>query len=287
MAKSPAGVAEDDAGAAALAAVLRAAEEGDGTVSWTDVRSDIARERWGAMVAHGILVPSGDRFVFDDPTEVRRTLDEREFDAPEPEGWSPTDVAAGIGAGSLLAGYHVSAIGDAVAATLDLALGPLVAALPFPGVVLALAVATTVVSTIARRRHSPPGMDAFRHRTRELSERLAAARARDEEPAIERLSEQRRDLVGSRALLLTDHLKVVARSMLVTIPIFLYLSWLVASPTQAVLPLVTVAPVLGDVVWSARLVGPIQAWMTWYALCSIVSNLVVRRTLPRARAAIA
>ncbi|GAB3678833.1 DUF106 domain-containing protein [Halopiger thermotolerans] len=271
-------VADGDEGAAALATVLRAAEEGDGTVAWTDVRDDIDREHWGAMLERGVLVPvdGGDRFVLDDPTAVRETLANREFDPPEPDGWSRRDVAAGVGALSLLAGYRVAAIRDAVAAVLDLAIGPLAAALPFPAVVLALAVATTVATTLARRRLDRPDASAFRHRTQELQARLAAARARGDEAATERLAERRRDLVGRQALLLTDHLKVLAWTTVLTVPVFLYLSWLVASPAHATAPLVTVAPVLGDVVWTARVVGPIQAWMAWYALCSLVSNLVVR-----------
>ncbi|RKD93819.1 DUF106 domain-containing protein [Halopiger aswanensis] len=271
-------VAADDEGAAALATVLRTAEESDGTVARTDVRDDIDREHWGAMLEQGVLVPvdGEDRFVLNDPTAVRETLDGREFDPPEPEGWSRRDVAAGIGALSLVAGYQVSAIRDGVAAALDLAIGPLAAALPFPVVVLALAVATTLATTLVRRRLERPDTGAFRHRTRELRERLAAARARGDETTVERLADQRRDLVGRQALLLTDHLKVLAWTMVLTVPVFLYLSWLVTAPAHATAPLVTVAPVLGDIVWTARIVGPVQAWMAWYALCSLVSSLVAR-----------
>lgn len=273
-------VAADDEGAAALATVLRVAEEGDGTVAWTDVEGEIARERWGAMLAQGVLVPTGDRFVLEDPSAVRETLADREFDAPEPDGWSRRDIAAGVGALSLVAGYQVSMVRNAVAATLDLAIGPLAAALPFPALVVVLALATTVAATVVRQRTDRPSMDPFRHRTRELRERLAAARARGDDETADRLDDRRRELVGTQALLLTDHLTVLARTMLVTVPVFLYLSWLVVAPAHAAAPLVTVAPVLGDIVWTARIVGPVQAWMTWYALCSIASGLVARRIVP-------
>lgn len=272
-------VAASDEGAAALATVLRAAEEEeDGTVAWTDVRDDIDREHWGAMLEQEVLVPvdGEDRFVLNDPTAVRETLETREFDPPDPDGWSRRDVAAGVGALSLLAGYQVTAIRDAVAAIFDLALGPLATALPFPAVVLALAVATALATTLVRRRLEQPDASAFRHRTQELRDRLVAARARGDEATADRLAEQRRDLVGRQALVLTDHLKVLAWTMVLTVPVFLYLSWLVTAPAHATAPLVTVAPVLGDIVWTARVVGPVQAWMAWYALCSLVSNLVVR-----------
>ncbi|MDF9747624.1 EMC3/TMCO1 family protein [Natrinema salsiterrestre] len=270
----------DDERAAALATVLRAAEEGDGTVAWATVEGDISREHWGAMLARGVLVPAGDRFVLEDPTAVREALADREFDSPEPEGWSGRDAAAVVGACSLLAGYQVTAIRDAVAAALDVAVGPAVAVLPFPAVVFALAVATTVAATVVRRRSDPPETDGLRHRSRELRERLAAARARGDDAAADRLADRRRELVAGQALLLTDHLKVLARTMLLTVPVFLYLSWLVVAPVHAAMPLVTVTPILGDIVWTARVVGPVRAWMTWYALCSIASSLVVRRVVP-------
>lgn len=281
MAATGAAVATDDEGAAALATVLQIAEEGDGTVAWADVRDDVARERWAAMLEAGVLVPADgtgadDRFVFADPTAVRETLESREFAPPEPEGWSRTDVAAAAGACSLVAGYRIGAIRDVVAAALDLALGPLATVLPFPGLVLLFAVATTLAATVVRRRVGRPDPDGLQHRTRELRARLAAARARGDDAAADRLADRRRDLATTQALLLTDHLKVLAWTMLLTVPVFLYLSWLVASPARAAAPLVTVAPALGEIVWTARVVGPIQAWMAWYALCSIASSLAAR-----------
>lgn len=277
MTASGAEIATDDEGAAALATVLRVAEEGDGTVTWTAVNDDLSREHWGRLLEHGVLVPAGDRFVLADPTAVEATLADRAFEPPEPDGWSRSDVAAAVGALSLVSGYQIDAVRDAIAGTLDLALGPLTAVLPFPAVVLALAVATTVAATLVRRRTDPPTLDGFRHRTSELQNRLQAARARGDDATVDRLADQRRDLVGSQALVLTDHLKVFAWTMLLTVPAFLYLSWLVTAPAHAAAPLVTVAPVLGEIVWTARIVGPVQAWMTWYALCSIASSLVARR----------
>ncbi|WP_254521973.1 hypothetical protein [Natrinema caseinilyticum] len=86
MIETGTGVAADDEGAAALATVLRVAQEGDGTVTWAALDGEISREQWGALLAHGVLVPAGDRFVLADPTAVRETLEEREFHLPDAEG---------------------------------------------------------------------------------------------------------------------------------------------------------------------------------------------------------
>lgn len=298
-------IATDDAGAAALATVLRIAEEGDGTVAWTGVEDELAREWWGAMLDDGVLVSADgggtddeggdgssgsdgrddDRFVIADPTALRETLAarDREFAPPEPEGWSRIDVAAAVGVLALLVGYRVELIWDTIGAGLDFALGPLAAVLPFPAVVLVLAVATTVAARLVRRWHETPELDGLRHRTRELRARLGDARARGDDAAAARLDDRQRELAGRQVRVLTDHLKVLTWTMVLTVPVVLYLSWLVTSPARATAPLVTVAPVLGEIVWTARVVGPMQAWMTWYALCSIAATLAaqgVERVVP-------
>ncbi|OVE83572.1 DUF106 domain-containing protein [Natronolimnobius baerhuensis] len=274
-------VATDDDGAAALAVVLRTAEEGDGTIAWDDVSAEIERRHWGAMLEQGVLVPAasdgdGDRFVFANPTAVAETLEEREFVPPEPKGWSRADVVAAVGAFALLASYWIGATRAALGAALDLALGPLATLLPFPGLVLLCAAATTITAVIVRHRIDSPDMGGLRHRSRELQARLAAARARGDETTATRLTSQRQALLERQALLLTDHLRILAWTMLMTVPVIIYLSWLVTSPARATAPLVTVAPILGDIVWTARVVGPVQAWLAWYALCSLASSLVAR-----------
>lgn len=48
-----------------------------------------------------------------------------------------------------------------------------------------------------------------------------------------------------------------------------------------VAPVVTVLPYLGDVVWTARVVGPMRAWMLWYVTCSVSTGLAVQRSVTR------
>ncbi|NGM68777.1 DUF106 domain-containing protein [Natronolimnobius sp. AArcel1] len=274
-------VATDDNGAAALAVVLRSAEEGDGTVAWADVSTDIEREHWGAMLEQGVLVPAeresdADRFVLANPTAVAETLEAREFVPPEPKGWSRADFVAAVGALALLASYWVGATRGAIGATLDLALGPVATLLPFPGLILLCAATTTAAALIVRHRIDSPDVDGLRHRSRELQARLAAARARGDETTATRLTTQRQDLLERQAFLLANQLRVLVWTMLMTVPVIIYLSWVVTSPARATAPLVTVAPILGDIVWTARVVGPVQAWLAWYALSSLASSLVAR-----------
>lgn len=299
-------VEDEEWAAGALAAVLERAEAGDGTVRWRDVDDDLDSTEWGALVERGLLVDAGGAFVVDDPVAVREALDEVP-DVPTPDvehaatpgadpagdaasddgredvgadedeaGWSTADRAAAVGAVVLMSGYHVAGIRNAVGASLDVVLGPIEAVAPFPAVVLLLAVVTAAASTLLRRRlvDDDPGTE----RVTEIREEIAAARERGDEEAVERLVDEQTSLMLST---FKTQLRPLAWTMLVSVPVFLWLYWVTLSPTQAVAPVVTVLPHLGDVVWTAKVVGPMKAWMLWYVACSLSAGAAVRRSVAR------
>jgi hypothetical protein len=72
-------VTERDA-AEAVATVLAVAETGDGTVDWERVSGEMRLEQWGELVAEGVVIPAGDRFVVEDPTAVRAALEDADVD---------------------------------------------------------------------------------------------------------------------------------------------------------------------------------------------------------------
>lgn len=290
-------LATEDRLAEAMATVLAVAETGDGTVDWERVSGEIPLEHWGELVAEGVVTPAGDRFVVEDPVAVRATLEDAGVELPaavaalevddpaalEPEdggGWSMADKAAGVGALALASGYHVTAVREAVAPAVDVVLGPVAAALPFPAVVLVLAVATALFTTGLRNRIGTAVSDRMerqRKRSEELRQRLDDARRRGEEDAVDRLQAQQARVVRDQVGIVLAGIKPVAYTMLLTIPVFLWLYWMTLSPNQAIAPVASVWPLVGEVVWTARVVGSIQAWMVWYFLCNIASSLVVKK----------
>jgi uncharacterized membrane protein (DUF106 family) len=74
-------------------------------------------------------------------------------------------------------------------------------------------------------------------------------------------------------------------TMLVTVPVFLWLSWLTVNPAAAITPAAQMLPLMGRVVWTARLVGPMQVWMVWYFVCNVLASVVGKRAVRRARPA--
>lgn len=306
-------VEEHEWAPAVLAAVLARAEAGDGTVRWADVREEVDSTHWGTLVERELVVDAGGAFVVDDPVAVRDALAEIDgTDVPEPDataedpaagaeadaagdagpdaagdagpdaddengGWSTADRAAGVGALVLMTGYQVAGIRNAVGSTLDVVLGPAEAMVPFPVLVLLLAVGSAVATTLVRRRLT--GDDAGTERVDEIRDEIAAARERGDEATVEALVEEQRQLVVST---FSGQLRPMAWTMVLTVPLFLWLYWVTLSPTQAVAPVVTVLPYLGDVVWTAKVVGPMRAWMLWYVACSLSSGAAVRRAVVRA-----
>jgi uncharacterized membrane protein (DUF106 family) len=296
--------------APALAVVYETAETGDGTVRWADVREEIDGEQWGRLLGEGVLLSVGDRFVIDDPTAVREALAERDgtdldssdssADAADTEnaaevtgetaigtegtddtGWTTADKLAGVVALALVGGYQVPAIRDTVAGTVDLVLGPAVGTIPFPALLFGLAAAVAITSTGVRRRLGGGAMDEVQERTQSLREDLRAARKREDEATIERLENEQREVITEQLGAMKYQFRPLVWTMLLTIPVFMWLTWLTVDPTGAIASASTFIPVLGEIVWTARVLGPVQAWIVWYGLCSLLASLATRRTLDR------
>jgi len=284
---------EDDALAAALSVVLEAAEAGDGTVVWADVSDRLDPVQWGRLLDHGLLVAAGDRFVVDDPTAAREALTEIELDT-EPkadplantDGWSRFDKLAGVGALALMASYQLPGARDLIGQSVDTVLGPVAATLPFAATLTLLAVLTALVSTTVRRRlQTKAAMDDLKVRMNDVRERLDDARERGDDDAVERLQAEQQELMTEQLSMFKHMLKPMAWTVLISAPVFLWLSWLVVAPAAAVTPTAAVFPVLGRIVWTAKLIGPLQVWTVWYIGTSMVSGLTINKTIERVGAA--
>jgi len=69
--------------------------------------------------------------------------------------------------------------------------------------------------------------------------------------------------------------------MTVTIPVFLWMYWLVRDGTvEAAVEPVIIMPLIGEVSgWTSGVVGPFQAWLFWYIICSFGFGQIVRKAL--------
>ncbi|WP_435179872.1 hypothetical protein [Halorussus sp. AFM4] len=53
------------------------------------------------------------------------------------------------------------------------------------------------------------------------------------------------------------------------------------APSAAVAPAALALPVVGQVAWTATLVGPLKVWLAWYVGCSLSTGLVARKVVAR------
>lgn len=277
--------------ARALAAILARAEEGDGTVTWESVGDVVLIEDWGQIVASDVLVPVGDAFVIEDPPALRAALDEEGVEvtadvtieeATPPSGWRSVDKLAGVGAVGLMAGYQVPGIKVTVASAVNVVLGPAVSVLPFWVVVTLLAVTIAVVSSVVRQRLvDSEQVTTQKERMQRVRDRLEEARERGDQPAVDRLNERQEEMMRSQLGVVLHTLRPMAWTLWLTVPIFLWLSWVVVAPQFAIGATTPALPVLSSMTWTARVLGPVKLWMAYYIGNMIVSTLLAKRAINR------
>ncbi len=267
----------------ALGEVLDVAEA-KGTVTWGDVSDDITSGEWGRLIESGLLVDAdGEGFVIEDPEAVRDALDDTDAEPEDDdEGWSQWDKLAGLATLGLFAGYSINSIRDAIGGTVDIALGPLADVLPFYVLILVLAVFTGATSSILQDTlMDMSGMGDHQEKMQEIKERRKAAKERGDDEALDKIEQEQMELMSDQMGMFKKQFRPMVWIMLINIPVFLWIYWMVFGGHLGGLsaPVVTL-PLYGEVqTWQQGIVGPMQAWIVWYFLCSLSFTQVIRKAL--------
>ncbi|WP_324758912.1 DUF106 domain-containing protein [Haloarcula sp. GH36] len=268
----------------ALQEVLTVAEE-KGTVTWSDVSDEMTSGEWGRLIESGLLIDAdGEGFVVEDPDGVREALDESDA-VPEEEdddgGWTTWDKLAGLATLGMFAGYSLNSVRNAIGGVLDIALGPLADILPFYVVILVLAVITGANSTILQDNlMDMSGMEQHQEKMQDIQERRKKAKERDDQEALDRLEEEQMEMMGDQLGMFKKQFRPMVWIMVINIPIFLWLYWMVFGPGLTLEAPVAVFPIYGEVeAWRQGVVGPMQAWIVWYFLCSLSFTQIIRKAL--------
>jgi len=267
----------------ALGEVLAVAEK-KGTVTWSDVSDDLTSGEWGRLIESGLLIDAdGEGFVIDDPDAVRDALEstDAEPNEDEDEGWSQWDKLAGLATLGLFAGYSVSSVRDAIGGVVNIVLGPLIDVAPFYVVVLVIAMFTGATSSILQDQlMDMSGMGDHQDKMKDIKERRKKAKERDDEEALDRIEEEQMELMSDQMGMFKKQFRPMVWIMLINIPVFLWIYWMVFGGILAVEAPVITLPLLGGIEsWQAGVVGPMQAWIVWYFLCSLSFTQVIRKAL--------
>lgn len=197
--------------------------------------------------------------------------------------WSLYDKIAAVLVLGLMGGYFLAPIQHVITTTLQTALGPLIIFLPFSVLLLVLSGATGVVSTITRHRlRDTERVEQLQERIEKTREQLQEGYTEDSDPAD--LQADQKEMMRDWIAVMKLQIRPAIWSMLVTVPIFLWVRWLVTAPTVAIAPIALSLPLIGPLAWTGTVIGPIKIWLVWYLGGSMSSAVISRKLLARVTA---
>jgi uncharacterized membrane protein (DUF106 family) len=267
----------------ALSEILDVAEQ-KGKVTWSDVSGEISSGEWGRLIEKGVLTDAdGEGFVLEDPEGIREALDEADpaSSSDADTSWTTYDKLAAMSVMFLFVGYAFQSARSAVGGTIDIVLGPLNSVLPFHLVILVLAILTGLFSSIMQDNlMNTEVMGDYREKTQALKERREEAKERGDDEALEKIQEEQMEMMTENIGVFKAQFRPMVWIMLFTIPVFLWLYWMVRDGNVVEAETVMTIPLAGEVdSWTASIVGPVQMWLVWYFVCSLSFSQVMRKAL--------
>jgi len=275
----------------ALRTVRSEAESNGGTVAWEDVEGELSSGQWGRMIETGVLESAdGDGFVVSDPDGLDRALDgdvdvdldmsdipEIDEETKEAASWTQWDKLAGLGALTMMVGYYFDPVQNLVGGSIELALGPMKAVLPFYLVIFSVALLTGLYSTLLMANlvdHDK--LSVYRERMNAIQEKRKDAKERGDDEAVEQIQQKQMEMMGDQLGMMKTQFRPMVWVMLLTIPIFLWLWWTVGSGDVSG---TFVLPMVGEVGYNQGIVGPMRAWIVFYIACSFGFGQILRKSL--------
>ncbi|WP_282351971.1 DUF106 domain-containing protein [Haloferax volcanii] len=270
----------------AVSVVVERSKRGTEELRWCDVNDALSSGQWGRLIERGVLTDAAaGGFVLSDPDRIASKLQSRD---PGVEGgsddadssWSRWDRLGALGVVVLFAGYWNAGVRNAVAGIDNVVLGALAHSIPFYAVVIVLAAATGLYSTVMQDRLKDTEL-LERHQARmdDLKSRREAAKERGDDDALERIEAEQMEAMGDQWSVMKAQFKPMVWIMLVTIPAFLWMRWKVRGGHVAADSAHVILPLVGRVGWQDAVFGPMPAWIVWYFLCSFAARQLCQKFL--------
>lgn len=279
----------------ALAVIVEQSEYGEREVGWSDVREELTSGQWGRLIQTGVLVDGDEEFVLEDPEGVRALLEDRgrvEADIKpsvssdtsdlddEESSWTMWDKTAAAASVGLFAGYTLDSVREAIGSTIHLLLGPLDAILPFFAVIMCLALFTGLYSTLLQANlMDMETLGKYQAQMKEIQERQKKAKERGDDEAVEQIRKEQMEAMGDQLGMFKLQFRPMVWIMLLTIPVFLWMYWMIRDGHVAELERQLVVPIGGPVTLREQIIGPIQMWIVWYFFCSMAFTQIIRKAL--------
>ena len=263
----------------------------DGEVRWVDVRDEITSGQWGRLIEKEVLVDGEEGFALASTEAIEAGLETpddstgSDVETPETTSWSKWDKLAAVATVGAFAGYAVAPVRNLIAGAIDVVLGPLLSLVPFYVIIMLIALATGLYSTLLRAGlMDMEKMSMYQDRMKDIQERRKDAKERDDDEALDAIQEEQMDAMGDQLGMFKEQFRPMVWIMFLTIPAFLWMFWVIGyrgseSAYPAIATQEIVVPLAGAVTWDAGLVGPLQMWIVWYFLCSMAFTQIVQKSL--------
>ncbi|WP_458188473.1 DUF106 domain-containing protein [Haladaptatus sp. NG-WS-4] len=285
-------IAEDAAMADALSVVYERTDEGSKEIDWGDVSDELTSGQWGRLIEKGILVDGDEGFELADADAVESGLNgtsetassttttTTDVDDVEGTTWSKWDKLAAVASVGLFAGYSIASVRNVIGQTLNVVLGPVQEMLPFYVVIMILAMLTGLYSTLLQDNlMNMEKMSVYQQRMKDIQQRQKEAKERGDEQAMERIREEQMEAMGDQAGMFKEQFRPMVWTMFLTIPVFLWMYWMIKENGDIITPQKVIMPLAGESGWQGGVIGPMQAWIVWYFLCSMAFTQLIRKAL--------
>jgi len=278
----------------AVETVLDRADDGD--IKWLDVKGELSSGQWGRLIQKGVLVEGEEGFRLADAEATQAGLGPAatpgasdsgsDGDAASDDGgssWSTYDKGAAVVTLGLFVGYSWKPLRDVIGTVMDVPLSPLQEVLPFYAVVMILALATGLYSTLLQANlMDMDKMSQYQERMQEIQERRKEAKESGDDEALDEIQEEQMDAMGDQLGMFKEQFRPMVWIMFFTIPVFLWMYWSIGVGANASAQIALdslVLPLIGRVEWTESVLGPIQAWIIWYFVCSMGFTQIIRKSL--------
>jgi uncharacterized membrane protein (DUF106 family) len=182
----------------------------------------------------------------------------------------------------LMLSYGIPPIRIGIGMAMNVLFGPMLTVFPFFIVILILSTLTGLYSSIIQKYTIDyEKMQETQTRMKEFQKEFREAQLSEDEKKIKKLEARRDKMMQEQLELSRDQFKPMSYILLVSVPIFLWLLFvmptLVADPTY--LYKTITFPYLGEIGLTHTAISFIPAWILWYMLCSLSISQIIRKSM--------
>jgi uncharacterized membrane protein (DUF106 family) len=181
----------------------------------------------------------------------------------------------------LLVSYSLGGVRASLGELLNSVFGLIALPLPFLVVLVLFAVITAFVSTTTRGVMTDTDeQQAANEKMAELQQKIAPGVDGSEDLSLDEKTSYQKQAMNAQLTIIKMQFRPLGWILMLSLPVFLWLSWKVGIATGATaVTEPVVMPLVGATAWSAPLIGPIQTWIVVYIFLSSAFAQLLLKTL--------